>query len=82
MPLVSCEYFTTNKLDYDASTSRDYGSIDSFKILVCMEGEAEVEVDSNGYIISKGEAMLIPAEIKSINLETKGGFKMLESYIA
>ncbi len=80
--LVDCEYFTTNKLDFTRQTSRDYSDLDSFKILVCMEGAAEVKVNGLGYPIRKGEAMLLPAVIKSVELETEGGFKMLESYIS
>lgn len=79
--LVECEYFTTNKLDYDQSTSRDYTALDSFKILVCMEGAADIKVAGSAYPIGKGEAMLLPASINSIELETEAGFKMLESYI-
>ncbi len=80
--LVKCEYFTTNKLDFDQSIFRDYASLDSFKILVCMEGSADIIVSGSVYPIGKGEAMLVPATIKSIELETEAGFKMLESYIA
>jgi mannose-6-phosphate isomerase len=80
--LVDCQYFTTNKLDFDKSASRDYSDLDSFKILVCMEGAAEVTFAGSAYPIGKGEAMLIPATIKYIELETEDGFKMLESYIA
>jgi mannose-6-phosphate isomerase len=80
--LVECEYFNTKKLDFDQSTSRDYSNVDSFKILVCMEGTAVVKVAGASFPIGKGEAMLIPATLKSIDLETEAGFKMLESYIA
>ncbi|MEQ8715517.1 MAG: mannose-6-phosphate isomerase [Cyclobacteriaceae bacterium] len=80
--LVKCEYFTTNKLDFDQSTFRDYAGLDSFKILVCMKGSADVKVSGSDYPIGKGEAMLLPATVKSIQLETEAGFKMLESYIA
>lgn len=80
--LVECQYFTTNKLDFDINASRDYSSIDSFKILVCMEGGADIKYSGSSFPIGKGEAMLIPATIKKIDFETESGFKMLESYIA
>ena len=80
--LVSCEYFTTNKLAYDHATERDYSDMDSFVILVCMEGQADIVAQASHFPIGKGEAMLIPASIKNIVLETKSGFKMLESFIA
>src|ERR1700760_1176669 len=36
--LVSCPYFTTNLLDFDKGTDKDYGNLDSFVIHVCLEG--------------------------------------------
>jgi mannose-6-phosphate isomerase len=36
--LVTCPYFTTNVLDFDESTAKDYSALDSFVIHVCVEG--------------------------------------------
>jgi mannose-6-phosphate isomerase len=82
VPLVSCPYFTTNKLHYNVPVSRDYSNLDSFVIYVCMSGELALEYPGGTVSLKMGEAILVPAEIKKLNLIPKGWFKMLESYIA
>ena len=72
---------TTNKLDFTQDTQRDYSGLDSFKILVCMEGSAEIGYEGGTETIAKGDAFLIPASIQSLALRTSEGFKMLESYV-
>jgi len=82
VPLVSCPYFTTNKLHFNESISRDFTGLDSFVIYVCMSGELTMEYGSGSTSLKTGEAILVPASIKKINLIPRGWFKMLESYIA
>lgn len=82
VPLVSCQYFTTNKLHYKVQVERDHTSHDSFVIYVCMEGGMNLKYDREAIKVSKGDAVLIPAEIKNITLQPQGEFKVLESYIA
>ncbi|HCN84330.1 MAG TPA: mannose-6-phosphate isomerase [Sphingobacteriaceae bacterium] len=79
--LVKCPYFTTNLLEYTQSNIRNYKSIDSFVIHVCVEGSYTVVLDNNGIEVNMGECILIPASAGEINLETSEGFKILESYI-
>jgi len=81
VPLVSCKYFTTNKLHYGVEVQRDYSSLDSFVIYVCMEGSFHIHFDGGQVNVSKGDSVLLPACIKSVKLEPKGSFKILESYI-
>jgi len=82
VPLVSCPYFTTNKLHFNEAVSRDFTGLDSFVIYVCMSGELTMEYGSGSTSLKTGEAILVPASIKKINLIPRGWFKMLESYIA
>jgi len=82
VPLVSCPYFTTNKLHFNEAVSRDFSILDSFVIYVCMSGELTLDYETGSTSLKTGEAVLIPATIKKINLKPKGWFKMLESYIA
>lgn len=79
--LVTSEYFKTNLLELSKDMDRDYSNIDSFKIFICMEGEATL-VDENGYrkAIKQGQSVLIPAEINKINIETKK-VKLLETFV-
>ena len=79
--LVSCPYFTTNLLDFDISTSKDYAALDSFVIHVCVEGAYNVTYNGETYPVKMGECILLPKSIDKVELETTGGFKILESYI-
>ena len=82
VPLVTCQYFTTNKLHYNEQVVRDHSNLDSFVIYVCMEGKLIMEYNGGEINIQKGDAVLVPASIKTITLTPEGEFKMLESYIA
>lgn len=79
--LVKCPYFTTNLLDFTHSTSKDYSTLDSFVIHVCVEGGYTVKYNGEAYPVKMGECILLPKNIDKIELETTGGFKILESYI-
>jgi mannose-6-phosphate isomerase len=79
--LVSCPYFTTNLLNFDKSTSKDYSALDSFVIHVCVEGAYNVTYNGETYPVKMGECILLPKSIDKVELETTGGFKILESYI-
>ncbi|WP_295714079.1 type I phosphomannose isomerase catalytic subunit [Mucilaginibacter sp.] len=79
--LVSCPYFTTNLLDFDKDTSKDYSALDSFVIHVCVEGAYNVTYNGETYPVKMGECILLPKSIDKVELETTGGFKILESYI-
>lgn len=81
VPLVSCQYFTTNKLHYNTKLERDHSELDSFVIYVCMEGGLTMQYGNGTIEVEKGEAVLVPAAIDGITLLPKGEFKMLESYI-
>ncbi|HVW98538.1 MAG TPA: type I phosphomannose isomerase catalytic subunit [Mucilaginibacter sp.] len=79
--LVSCPYFTTNLLDFTTGTERDYSALDSFVIYVCVEGEFTVNYDGSSYPVKMGDCILLPKVTGKVQLETAGGFKILESYI-
>src|ERR1700748_2129540 len=79
--LVSCPYFTTNLLDFTHSTAKDYSNLNSFVIHVCVEGAYTVKHDGASYPVKMGECILLPKTIGKVELETTGGFKILESFI-
>lgn len=81
LPLVQCEYFTTNILEFDKNIEKDYSSIDSFVAYMCLEGETTVETEKNAVKIKKGETVMIPAEVKKLTLKPKGKSKLMEVYI-
>lgn len=79
--LVSCPYFTTNLLDFDKSTEKDYSNLDSFVIHVCLEGAYELKYNGESYAVKMGECLLLPNTVDKVELSTDKGFKILESYI-
>jgi len=81
--LVSCPYFTTNRFDLSRPMGRDYYQFDSFVILMCIEGSCEVgTVNGSKEMMKKGETVLIPASLNSIELNPIGGSaSLLEVYI-
>jgi len=80
--LVSCDYFTTNLLEIDCVTEKDYSELDSFVIYICLEGYVQIETTSGIEFIQKGETILIPAAIDSVKLNPQApSAKLLEVYV-
>jgi mannose-6-phosphate isomerase len=80
--ILKNDFFTVNILDFDKLIEKDYISIDSFVIYICVEGNAEIISDENEIVsIKKGETVLIPADLKDIILNPKTKTKILEVYV-
>ena len=79
--LVSCEYFITNILHFNAPVIKEYYLIDSFVVYICTDGEFQIKWDGNSEKVSKGETILLPAMIKEVILEPSGNAKLLEVFI-
>jgi mannose-6-phosphate isomerase len=81
--LVSCDYFTTNRLVITKPIGRDYYALDSFVIYICTEGSCEVgEPDGIKEVMKKGDTLLIPAALNSIELKPFAEkVELLEVYI-
>lgn len=78
--LVSCPYFTTSVYDIDQPVTLDYSSLDSFVILIALEGSATLTDENGGQTsLNAGETVLLPATASSVRVE--GCVKFLESYI-
>ncbi|MXV17981.1 type I phosphomannose isomerase catalytic subunit [Hufsiella ginkgonis] len=78
---VTCQYFTTNVLEFDRPAERDYSAIDSFVIHVCVAGACTLVYEDHSLEVKMGDCILIPATIGQVKLETTAGFKLLESYV-
>lgn len=78
--LVSCPYFTTRKLQLTRNFASDK-EIDSFRILIALEGKGVLSTDDYELDIKMGEAILVPAVSGSYHIEPKGKTTLLESYI-
>jgi len=81
--LVDCKYFTTNKLIVIDETYRDYNNLDSFKILICVEGKGEILYDGGKVSINLGDVYLIPACLKEVSINSiSEKVTLLETYIS
>lgn len=78
--LIECEYFTTNIIEINKLVKKDYSTLDSFVIFMCVEGGVKISTENNIEYINMGEAILLPAKTKSVALNSLGG-KLLEIYV-
>ncbi|MBE6211333.1 MAG: mannose-6-phosphate isomerase [Rikenellaceae bacterium] len=74
--IAKCKYFTTNILQVEGEIAKDYASLDSFVILMCIGGEAEIDADGNVEKMADGDVVLLPAEFNEVVI--KGSAKLLE----
>ena len=79
--LISSSYFKTNRLEIKEELTRDYENLDSFKILMCVEGKGTLKTNNNQTNLEFGETVLIPACITSLSIQTDTSIKLLEVYI-
>lgn len=80
--IVSCQYFTTNILEFDKTIEKDYFKTDSFVIYITLEGFFEIETEAGTEKVGKGETVLIPASIDLLKIKPLNGkVKLLEVYI-
>ena len=82
VPLIQCNYFTTNLLELDKPKERDCTALDSFIIYICMGGKATLRDNKNYELtIQQGQTVLIPAETLSITITPEPHVKLMETYI-
>lgn len=78
--VVACDYFTTNSFNVNSTFQRSFTNLDSFVILMCVEGTASVTVNDKTEIISMGETILLPAQCDKASFFAQNA-KFLEVYI-
>lgn len=81
-PMIDCEYFSTNFIQLEGAMERSYETLDSFKILVTVDGSFMLSYDDGVLECELGDCVLIPADLKHISLETSGAAKILETFIS
>lgn len=80
--LVACPYFTTSLYDMDEEISCDYSELDSFVILICVEGGCKlIDDQKNELTLRAGETVLLPATTQDITIIPDGTVKLLETYV-
>ena len=79
--VVSCPYFTTSIYDLTLPYAKDLSGIDSFMVVMCLEGSGTLEVDGEEVSVHQGETVLIPASADDICFVPDACMKVLTSYI-
>jgi len=77
--LVHSPYFKTNIIELDGKMSRDYSSLDSFVIYMCVEGSLSLKCKEGIYNLNKGETILLPATINQVELTSSSKSRILEA---
>ncbi len=78
--LVRCNYFNTNVYDLDKPMTLDYAALNSFVVLIGLQGEARMsDNEGTSFSLRAGESVIIPATTTSLHVE--GTLKFLETYI-
>ena len=80
--LVSSPYFTTSVYDLTDEITCDYAELDSFVVLICMDGKATI-FDNDGHEehIHAGETVLLAASTQEVRIVPDGSVKILETYV-
>jgi mannose-6-phosphate isomerase len=79
--LLSCEFFTTNLINFNKAVVKDYNLFDSFIIYICTNGEFMIRYDGKSEPVIRGETVLLPAMIKDVLLEPLMESTVLEVFI-
>ncbi len=66
--VVSCEYFTTNLLEFNQRLEKDYSMLDSFVVYMNLQGRFKVEFEEGEEVVEKGETVLLPANLELFQL--------------
>ena len=80
VPVVDSPYFTTNLLHLQGEMAKDYSELDSFVLLMPVEGKFSLEWENGSVFVSTGEVVLIPNVIEKLMIRTSTSCKLLEVY--
>lgn len=80
--LVRCDYFITSLYDMDRKTDIDMEGMDSFLVVMGLEGRGVIR-DNEGHEIPvhQGETVLVPATTRSLELIPENHLKVLTSHL-
>ncbi|MBU0488846.1 MAG: class I mannose-6-phosphate isomerase [Bacteroidetes bacterium] len=78
--LVDCPYFVTSLFEINKPMDRDYSLLDSFVIIICIQGSAKIIDNKRETEIRCGESVLIPATGLTFRIEPTGNAKLLEVF--
>ncbi len=78
--LVHSPYFKTNFIKVDGTLEKDYSSLDSFVIYMCVDGALELQNGGKSYSLKMGETILLPAFLNDVKIESDKA-EFLEIYL-
>ena len=83
--LATCQYFSTELLELNHPTELDVAPLDSFCILTCVDGEAEVAqrdgLHPQTTRLKKGHTLLLPANATTVVLTPLLSSKLLQVWV-
>lgn len=79
--LVRCKYFTTSIFDLTQAVEEDLSGVDSFVVVMCIEGSGTLSSDGSSLRLGRGTTVLVPAENKQLRFAPDGKAKFLCSWI-
>lgn len=77
--VVNCQYFTTNFIPLDGNLNV-HKNQSSFTVYMCVDGDFKLTFDKENYTYTKGDTVLIPADLTDFQLSGKAS--ILEIYIS
>jgi mannose-6-phosphate isomerase len=78
--VVDCQYFVTNLLQLQGEMEKDYSNLDSFVILMPLEGFFSLHWENGAVFVKAGECVLVPNLIKKVSIRAEQYCKLLEVY--
>ena len=78
--LINTPYFSTHYLPLEGRVQRNYQSLDSFVVLIVVEGFCELIYQNKTFSLKRGEVLLIPASLDPISLQANKA-RLLEVYM-
>lgn len=73
--------FTSNILDIDTEIIRDYSEFDTFSLIVCKSGNAEVSCNGYSECVQRGDILLVTASARGVTITPVKKTVLVESYI-
>jgi len=82
--LIDCDFFKVQLLNIQENTIKDYRSLDSFVVYMCIQGACELVPLEGGFRgaspLKQGESILIPAAMGAFEIRPSDeGVKLIES---
>lgn len=79
--VVRSPYFCANLLQADCELMRDYSESDTFVILICIDGEADITCGNRTLRLTTGNSILVPASAPGIVINPSQSVSLIETYI-